>query len=188
MLWSDSTIVPNRIGSESASFKPFLGIRAAEIQESWSTSSWRYVPSEDNPADDLSRGITVEELSLGRWMNAPPFCLKPKTEWPNERTAVFQVQIEDLEKRKLSNSLATPTVVECKEFLELGEANASNEAKETSYCQRLGNNTRYAKKDPSELRREEVKPAECKEAQNYWIREAQRELVLTDYPHSSKID
>ena len=90
-LWSDSTIVLNWLRSESASFKPFVGVRVAEIQESWSTSSWRYVPSEDNPADDLSRGITVEELSSSRWMNGPPFLLKPKTEWPNERTAVSEV-------------------------------------------------------------------------------------------------
>ena len=81
-LWSDSTIVLNWLRSESASFKPFVKVRIAEIQESWSPSSWRYVPSEDNPADDHSRGITVEELCPGRWINGPPFLSKPKTEWP----------------------------------------------------------------------------------------------------------
>ena len=59
-FWSDSTIVLNWLCSESTSFKPFVGVRVAEIQESWSPSSWRYVPSKENPADDLSRGITVE--------------------------------------------------------------------------------------------------------------------------------
>ena len=180
-LWSDSTIVLNWLRSELASFKPFVGVRVAEIQESWSTSSWRYVPSEDNPADDLTRGITVEELSSGRWMNGPPFLLKPKTEWPNERTAV---QIEDIEKRKLANSMAAVT----KPQPLLNPKNFSNWEKlirVTAYCQRFGNNIRYAKKDPPKLRREELKPAECKEAENYWIREAQRELVVTDYPNLS---
>ena len=85
-LWSDSTIVLNWLRSESASFKPFVGVRVAEIQESWSPSSWRYVPLEDNPADDLSGGITVEELCSGRWINGPPFLSKLKTEWPSEKT------------------------------------------------------------------------------------------------------
>ena len=183
-LWSDSTIVLNWLRSESASLKPFVGVRVAEIQESWSTSSWRYVPSEDNPADDLNRGITIEELSSGRWMNGPPFLLKPKTEWPNERAAVSKVQIEDIEKRKLANSMAAVTkpqpLLNPKDF-----SNWEKLIRVTAYCQRFGNNIRYAKKDPSKLRREELKPAECKDAENYLIREAQRELVVTDYPNLS---
>ena len=117
-------------------------------------------------------------------MNGPPFLLKPKTEWPNERTAVSEVQIEDIEKRKLANSMAAVT----KPQPLLNPKNFSNWEKlirVTAYCQRFGNNIRYAKKDPSKLRREELKPAECKEAENYWIREAQRELVVTDYPNLS---
>ena len=117
-------------------------------------------------------------------MNGPPFLWKPKTEWPNERTAVSEVQIEDIEKRKLANSMAAVT----KPQPLLNPKNFSNWEKlirVTAYCQRFGNNIRYAKKDPSKLRREELKPAECKEAENYWIREAQRELVVTDYPNLS---
>ena len=119
-------------------------------------------------------------------MNGPPFLLKPKTEWPNERTAVSEVQIEDIEKRKLANSMAAVT----KPQPLLNPKNFSNWEKlirVTAYCQRFGNNIRYAKKDPSKLRREELKPAECKEAENYWIREAQRELVVTDYPNLSPL-
>ena len=117
-------------------------------------------------------------------MNGPPFLLKAKTEWPNERTAVSEVQIEDIEKRKLVNSMAAVT----KPQPLLNPKNFSNWEKlkrVTAYCQRFGNNIRYAKKDPSKLRREELKPAESKEAENYWIREAQRELVVTDYPNLS---
>ena len=106
-FWSDSTIVLSWLRSESASFKPFVGVRVAEIQENWSPSFWRYVPSEDNPADDLSRGITVEELSSGRWINGPPFLSKPETEWPSERRAEPDVQAEDLEKRRSPNFLTS---------------------------------------------------------------------------------
>ncbi|CAB3995640.1 Hypothetical predicted protein, partial [Paramuricea clavata] len=91
---------------ENKTLGPFVGVRVAEIQESWSPSSWRYVPSEENPADDLSRGITVEELSSGRWINGPSFLSKPKTEWPCERTTEPDIRSADPEKKKSPNSLA----------------------------------------------------------------------------------
>ena len=106
-----------------------VGVRVAGIQEGWNPSSWRYANTEDNPADDLSRGITVEELCSGRWINGPSFLSKPKTEWPNERATKSEVEREDPERRAkkfLGISNETPTIVEFKTFLELGEANKSN--------------------------------------------------------------
>ena len=52
--------------------KSFVGVRVAEIQASFETTTWRNVSSSLNPADDLSRGITVDEMK-GRWMNGPSF-------------------------------------------------------------------------------------------------------------------
>ena len=69
--------VLNWLRSESATFKTFVGARVAEIQAAWDPKCWRYVPSESNPADDLSRGISVKELSTGRWIYGPDFLSKP---------------------------------------------------------------------------------------------------------------
>ena len=183
-LWSDSTIVLNWLRSESASFKPFVGVRVAEIQESWSSSSWRYVPSEDNPADDLSRGITVEELCSGRWINGPLFLSKPKTEWPSEKTLESEAQREDIERRKTPNSLAAITkpqpLLKSEHFSDWERL-----IRVTAYCQRFVNNVKFIKKDPSKVNTDELQPEECKEAENYWIREAQRQLKITDYPNLS---
>ena len=119
-------------------------------------------------------------------MTGPPFLLKPKTEWPNERKAESEAQIEDLEKRKSPNSLAAVT----KPQPLLNAENFSDWEKlirVTAYCQRFANNIRFFKKDPSKLRREELQPEECKEDENYWIREAQRELIVADYPNLSPL-
>ena len=164
----------NWLRSESASFKPFVGVRVAEIQESWSPSSWHYVPSEDNPADDLSRSITVEELCSGRWTNGPPFLSKPKTAWPSEKPPECEAQREDIQKRKTPNSLAAITkpqpLLNSEHFSDWERL-----IRVTAYCQRFINNVKLIKKDPSKVKTDELQPEECKEVENYWIREAQRQ-------------
>ena len=54
----------------------------------------------------------------------------------------------------------------------------------TAYCQRFVNNVKFIKKDPSKVNTDELQPEECKEAENYWIREAQRQLksILNSRP------
>lgn len=34
---------------------------------------WRYVPTKDNPADHVSRGLTVDELISSNWFTGPGF-------------------------------------------------------------------------------------------------------------------
>lgn len=83
ILWSDSMIVLAWLRSESTLLKSFVGVRVAEIQASWELTVWRHVPTNLNPADDLSRGISVREMT-GRWMSGPPFLTKNSEEWPAE--------------------------------------------------------------------------------------------------------
>lgn len=57
-LWTDSTIVLHWIRTSPHTLKTFVGNRVAEIQEKTKPNDWRHIPSEDNPADQLSRGQT----------------------------------------------------------------------------------------------------------------------------------
>ena len=57
-----------------------------EIQSKSDPSQWRHVPGELNVADDLSRGISVKELS-GRWSNGPEFLRQPEEQWPPKDAA-----------------------------------------------------------------------------------------------------
>lgn len=61
-LWSDSTIVLRWIKSGSCRYKVFVGTRVTEIQNLTNTVNWRYVTSATNPADDITRGLTLNEL------------------------------------------------------------------------------------------------------------------------------
>ncbi|KAL0199428.1 hypothetical protein M9458_007968, partial [Cirrhinus mrigala] len=84
ILWSDSTTVLTWLQSESCRFKVFVGTRVAEIQELTAESTWRYVDSAQNPADDVTRGKTLADLALpNRWSQGPSFLLKGSAEWPS---------------------------------------------------------------------------------------------------------
>ena len=61
-FWSDSRIVLHWLNSESVSYKPFVGVRVAEIQSTWEPKFWRFVPTDLNPGDDLSRGISLQDI------------------------------------------------------------------------------------------------------------------------------
>lgn len=83
VLWTDSTTVLTWLQSESCRFKVFVGTRVSEIQELTDSSCWRYVDSAQNPADDITRGKTLEELAQPNlWGQGPPFLLKSPEEWP----------------------------------------------------------------------------------------------------------
>ena len=49
--------------SPSRSFKPFVSSRVGEIQSNLNPRQWRHIPGEVNVADDVSRGVRVEELN-----------------------------------------------------------------------------------------------------------------------------
>ncbi len=54
ILWTDSQTVLSWIKTPARKFKPFVSARVAEIQESVDVGNFRYVKSNDNPADALS--------------------------------------------------------------------------------------------------------------------------------------
>ncbi|GFW70732.1 hypothetical protein TNCV_2922871 [Trichonephila clavipes] len=55
-------IVLSWIRKESYQLKTFVANRIATIQEMTSSEQWRYVATEDNPADFVSRGMDSKIL------------------------------------------------------------------------------------------------------------------------------
>lgn len=83
VMWTDSTTVLAWIQSDSCRFKVFAGTRIAEIQELTDIQAWRYVGTSENPADDLTRGKSLQELSgENRWTHGPRFLQLPPDQWP----------------------------------------------------------------------------------------------------------
>ncbi|GFW29577.1 uncharacterized protein TNCV_1549881 [Trichonephila clavipes] len=73
-LWSDSMIVLAWLRKEPMDLKTFVQNRVAKIQELYPNQLWRHVPSDQNPADLVSRGVDpVKLLQQNLWFNGPTF-------------------------------------------------------------------------------------------------------------------
>ena len=60
--WSDSTIVLCWLRSHPSRFKTFVANRISSATRVLPPSAWFHVPTEDNPADCASRGMSALEL------------------------------------------------------------------------------------------------------------------------------
>ncbi|GFY33697.1 integrase catalytic domain-containing protein [Trichonephila clavipes] len=73
-LWSDSMIVLAWLRKEPMDLKTFVQNRVAKIQELYPNQLWRHVPSDQNPADLVFRGVDPEKLlQQNLWFNGPTF-------------------------------------------------------------------------------------------------------------------
>ena len=83
ILWTDSLNVLFWLRNQSRSFKPFIANRVGEIHRTTDPSQWRHVPSLDNPADLLSRGLSAKDLVESQfWWTGPAFLRQDSSSWP----------------------------------------------------------------------------------------------------------
>ncbi|XP_055682402.1 uncharacterized protein LOC129790105 [Lutzomyia longipalpis] len=81
--WSDSTTVLQWLQEPPRSWDQFVARRVHEIQEVVPPIHWRYVPTSQNPADCVSRGILPSELvNHPLWWHGPPWLSEEEDKWP----------------------------------------------------------------------------------------------------------
>lgn len=74
-------------------FKPFVANRLGEIQSLTNPEQWRHVPNKQNPADLLTRGLSVSALTEeDRWWKSLVFLVKKETEWPEKKVVVTKTR------------------------------------------------------------------------------------------------
>ncbi|KAL9958369.1 hypothetical protein ACROYT_G035375 [Oculina patagonica] len=101
MFWTDSTSVLQYIKNEDRRFHTFVANRLAVIHDGSKPSQWKYVPTKINPADDVSRGLTAEELlRKERWFRGPEFLWERETSWPICRDSLPSISDEDPEVKR----------------------------------------------------------------------------------------
>ena len=91
-FWSDSKAVLMSIRNSRKKFPVYVANRLAEIENLTSTENWHYIPSQMNPADEVSRGIRAKRLvKSGKWLTGPDFLYKSQDQWPTEEKSTLTV-------------------------------------------------------------------------------------------------
>ena len=70
--WVDSTIVLGYIQNDKKRFRTFVANKQQKIRNLTEKKQWKYINTEDNPADFASRGISVDEKDkVHSWLYGP---------------------------------------------------------------------------------------------------------------------
>lgn len=97
VFWTDSTIVLGWITSSPLQLKTFVRHRVCEIQELCKEYKWRYVPSRENPADLVSRGLSANELgSSSLWWSGPQFLQSNEINWPANPNTSTNINLPEM--------------------------------------------------------------------------------------------
>lgn len=103
--YTDSTTVLAWINSPSYVWDTFVANRVAKIQTETQISQWKHIKGEINPADLITRGCTLDNLSISlRWLEGPAFLKLDEYLWEESKYTIPQV-IPEL--RKIKTALLT---------------------------------------------------------------------------------
>lgn len=94
------------LNNESKRFHVYVSNRVQKIQDSTDKGQWRYVKSKQNPADEASCGMKVEELQDSRWILGPEFLWSKECKWlsSDEHSHILR---DDDPKVKISVTMTT---------------------------------------------------------------------------------
>lgn len=82
-LWTDSLITYYWVKGTSKQYKTFVSNRVQNIQQITDPENWGWCPGASNPADLVSRGMKLKELSTSElWLHGPSWLKKEKDEYP----------------------------------------------------------------------------------------------------------
>ncbi|XP_071128314.1 uncharacterized protein [Mytilus edulis] len=144
-MWSDSQIVLSWIQS-SKILKPFVANRLKEIRKLTENAEWNYCPTDDNPADYLTRGIYAKQLyNNSLWMNGPQWILN-RGNWPTwtrkieECSTMITVSDEKTDDKSTNALTQTISCIDIQRYSSLEKA-----IRVTAYVMRFIQNIRNSK-------------------------------------------
>ena len=123
--WTDSNIVLGYINNEGKRFRTYVANRLNLIHTYSSKDQWRYVNTDDNPADYASRGLSPKcESKVRVWFDGPDFLWMNEEHWPANK--VDPVEDDDVEVKPSVLAVNKILVVENAEVLTMLELRFSS--------------------------------------------------------------
>ena len=114
---TDSRVALAWIQGQTRSYKPFVSSRVAEIQSNTDPSEWSHCPTYCNVADDITKGIPVEEINA-RWLSGPELLQLTEEQWPTQRGTANMKEVNK-ERRRVAMTRAThppQPIFDCTKF------------------------------------------------------------------------
>lgn len=107
MLWTDSTIVLSWINCNQP-LKTYIANRVDQILEVTTAKQWKLVPTDDNPSDLITKGITADTLiDQSLWWHGPRWLTETPDNWP--QTKVHINELPEIRSTKLVLSATQQT-------------------------------------------------------------------------------
>ena len=101
--WSDSTVALAWLRNCPSRYKTFVGNRVSSAASNIPQAAWHHVPTDHNPADCASRGISAQELQHHPlWWGGPPWLLKEPFQMPQQPSGAEDTQEHDEELKPLT--------------------------------------------------------------------------------------
>ena len=101
-FWTDSQVVLRYINNEAKSFHVHVANRVQQIRDLTNPKAWFYVDTNNNPANEASRGVTAKQLVEGSlWLTGPEVLWRSGPCKP-EKVEVPHLQDSDPEVKKVS--------------------------------------------------------------------------------------
>ncbi|XP_064473912.1 uncharacterized protein LOC135388341 [Ornithodoros turicata] len=165
-FWTDSMIALQWIRGDANRWPQFVRNRVTEIQQKVEKDRWRYVGTEANPADLLTRGTSPKKLLQSKlWWKGPSWLAQSDDKWPspevNEMTRTH-VHKEQVVLQTIAPSCSDPV-------MDLGRfSNVNNLHRVTAWIIRFTKNSRGIGRINGPLSASEIQQAE-----RYWVRQEQ---------------
>lgn len=138
--WSDSSIVLSWLSREPSTWTTFVANRVAEIQTLSGGNQWGHVPSEQNPADLVSRGTDCDSLSENLlWWEGPFWLSREENYFP--QTHIPSVDVIPEQKIIKHSYIVTDLNKVLRRF-----SNFNKLLRTFSYCLRFMQNCRASKR------------------------------------------
>ncbi len=178
-LWSDSMTALHWMQNQGE-WKQFVRHRVNEILQLSNKSDWRHCPSEQNPADIGSRGISAIELRDSElWWYGPSWLVEPENRWPAEKlTGPTAESNEETRKAAVLPVLSdTPQGIEI--VMEISVYSTLQRLyRVTAWVKRFCFN--ISRRDKSDRRLGKLNLEEIVASESDWVKAAQRELKKRD--------
>ncbi|XP_055605651.1 uncharacterized protein LOC129753827 [Uranotaenia lowii] len=173
--WTDSMVVIYWLRAPSQTWKTFVANRVADIHIQTKNSSWQHVPGVNNPADVVSRGLTVHQLLTCKlWTNGPDWLGRGEEYWPKLEIPRTTNTHGDTERKTTTLLIQNPPPLNP---LFTRSFSYNRLLRTTAYCLRVSRKARKELKESTLI----LTPTELESARDCLVKLVQAECYHTEW-------